>query len=420
MSRPLSELSLDQQYSSSADSESFEHYYDTYSTLVPTSAGPGSDFYTSENLYLWQDVDGIYHWADASAARSDSCLGYSSPSYYVSALSSEAIPPSNYCGYRLGDLEDPSQPATAQENSYIFHLAQQFRNGSARPQLQDHRSSIARASDNFLAQASSIFSDGHSSLRRGTTLDYRPSIPHPSSSQRDPRPPSRKRSRESLDEASYHVKDGDNAHLSSLPTATDACRLPQPHTTTMPSQGLPSFSVRLPHLGDATTSLNADSHTREHESRLRPEERCAIPVPKSMSNKRVHRSTEELVRQESTILSMPTTTWSIPDDQVMKEAKKPGEQKKQALACLFCRERKIACGRPPAHNPDQTCNQCARRRIKCEYPTESRRGQHKRRRKPMEGEPTSQSAVRTNSTSSVASTTTASSSTKLTTTTPPA
>ena len=30
-------------------------------------------------------------------------------------------------------------------------------------------------------------------------------------------------------------------------------------------------------------------------------------------------------------------------------------EKKQALACLFCRERKIACGRPDADNEDQTC-----------------------------------------------------------------
>ncbi|KXN88961.1 hypothetical protein AN958_06523 [Leucoagaricus sp. SymC.cos] len=52
--------------------------------------------------------------------------------------------------------------------------------------------------------------------------------------------------------------------------------------------------------------------------------------------------------------------------------------KKLGLACLFCRERKIACGRPSESNPDQTCNQCARRMFKCEYPTESRRGQHKR------------------------------------------
>lgn len=31
------------------------------------------------------------------------------------------------------------------------------------------------------------------------------------------------------------------------------------------------------------------------------------------------------------------------------------EKKQQTLACLFCRERKIACGRPSAGNPDQTC-----------------------------------------------------------------
>jgi hypothetical protein len=30
-------------------------------------------------------------------------------------------------------------------------------------------------------------------------------------------------------------------------------------------------------------------------------------------------------------------------------------EKKQALACLFCRERKIACGRPDPENVDQTC-----------------------------------------------------------------
>lgn len=29
--------------------------------------------------------------------------------------------------------------------------------------------------------------------------------------------------------------------------------------------------------------------------------------------------------------------------------------KKLGLACLFCRERKIACGRPSESNPDQTC-----------------------------------------------------------------
>jgi len=61
--------------------------------------------------------------------------------------------------------------------------------------------------------------------------------------------------------------------------------------------------------------------------------------------------------------------------------KKVTVEKKQPLACLFCRERKIACGRPDPDNEDQTCNQCARRHIHCEYPKESRRGQHKRTRR---------------------------------------
>ncbi|KAJ7816850.1 hypothetical protein B0H14DRAFT_2843983 [Mycena olivaceomarginata] len=60
------------------------------------------------------------------------------------------------------------------------------------------------------------------------------------------------------------------------------------------------------------------------------------------------------------------------------EARKDGRSKRQELACLFCRERKIACGRPPKKSGEQTCNQCVRRNRECVYPTESRRGQHSR------------------------------------------
>ncbi|KAJ7676787.1 hypothetical protein DFH06DRAFT_1291695 [Mycena polygramma] len=54
--------------------------------------------------------------------------------------------------------------------------------------------------------------------------------------------------------------------------------------------------------------------------------------------------------------------------------------KKQPMACLFCRERKIGCRRPAEEAADQTCNQCARRDRECTYPSESRRGQHNRNR----------------------------------------
>ncbi|KAF8672775.1 hypothetical protein AX14_005518 [Amanita brunnescens Koide BX004] len=60
-------------------------------------------------------------------------------------------------------------------------------------------------------------------------------------------------------------------------------------------------------------------------------------------------------------------------------------QKQYDPACLFCRERKIACGRPPQGSDDRTCNQCSRRSLECRYPMESRRGQHKRNAKKGNG-----------------------------------
>ncbi|KIJ61988.1 hypothetical protein HYDPIDRAFT_42253 [Hydnomerulius pinastri MD-312] len=416
MSSHYNDLSVDQhQYSSPAGQETGEEYYDTYSTIMlPTGNGPAMDFYMPENLYLWQDGDGVYHWADAPAARSDNFAGYSSPSYYSSSFSSGVNQPSDRIGshQRINDIgPELSPPAPAQmhlHHAHTPHVSQQSRIVSSRSQAQDYRSSIARASDNFLAQASSLFSDGHSpsSSRRGNTLDYQSSVQYQSSPQRSTRPPSRKRSIEAVEGPNFQVKEEeDSAHSSSLSGANDTCCLPQPPMI-VPSQGA-SFSLRISRTSETPLSLiKAESHSHEHDSLLlRHDERYTIPLPKHLagSNKRVHHSSEELVRQESTIVST-TTTWPISDDSIMKGVKKGAEQKKQALACLFCRERKIACGRPAAHSQDQTCNQCARRRIKCEYPTESRRGQHKRRRKPLEGETTSQDTSRTNSTSSIAST----------------
>ncbi|KAJ7624645.1 hypothetical protein FB45DRAFT_1030781 [Roridomyces roridus] len=69
-----------------------------------------------------------------------------------------------------------------------------------------------------------------------------------------------------------------------------------------------------------------------------------------------------------------------PDMFDMRHMSKKYTGKKQSLACFFCRERKIGCIRPAEDEPDQTCNQCLRRKRPCAYPTESKRGQHTRER----------------------------------------
>jgi len=111
------------------------------------------------------------------------------------------------------------------------------------------------------------------------------------------------------------------------------------------------------HAGESQDALRSPPNPVRHSlspdsSLLRDEVRSATHQP----NKRPHRS-EEIVRHSHSHTTSGPATWSVPGESVMKvsAARKTGEQKKQALACLFCRERKIACGRPSAHSPDQTC-----------------------------------------------------------------
>ncbi|KAK1226547.1 hypothetical protein PQX77_010474 [Marasmius sp. AFHP31] len=57
----------------------------------------------------------------------------------------------------------------------------------------------------------------------------------------------------------------------------------------------------------------------------------------------------------------------------------PLYRKKVLLACYFCRRRKMAC--TPSENGDSSCAQCLKKGVECEYPKESRRGQHRRKLK---------------------------------------
>ncbi|KAG1869594.1 hypothetical protein F4604DRAFT_1774227 [Suillus subluteus] len=272
----------------------------------------------------------------------------------------------------------PSIPTYSSDRrpSYPPSWAQDVRNSST-------HLTIARLSDDFLASASSLFGGSTSRTRNTSATLSGSATPHQSPMQNSNLTPARKRSSEVMNEEAFV-----DQQLDARAPVQDSRYLPQPHMI-VPSQNRVGRERRLPqsssHSGESQSLLRSPARpfrqSHSPDLLLREEGRPAA----HQANKRPHRS-EEITRHSQTISSLPAT-WSAPVEPVMKvsASRKTGEQKKQALACLFCRERKIACGRPPAHSPDQTCNQCARRRMKCEYPTESRRGQHKRiRRKPTE------------------------------------
>ncbi|KAJ7832943.1 hypothetical protein B0H14DRAFT_3463087 [Mycena olivaceomarginata] len=98
-----------------------------------------------------------------------------------------------------------------------------------------------------------------------------------------------------------------------------------------------------------------------HHPRVGPER-----IPASL------RAAEEQARVQA---PRHSRNYSVFNNEISPAPKRP------TLACLFCRERKIGCMRPSKDNPDQSCNQCVRRKRVCEYPTECRRGQHVRRRR---------------------------------------
>ncbi|KAI0298404.1 hypothetical protein B0F90DRAFT_1734227 [Multifurca ochricompacta] len=116
-----------------------------------------------------------------------------------------------------------------------------------------------------------------------------------------------------------------------------------------------------------------------------PNTRISTPLSSSFSSSDVGTPTSTIHLQDAvTCTSSQTPSTVVPNPKagqgVLKlPSTKRSARRKPAIACLFCRERKIACGAPPAGSADTTCNQCARRSRKCEYPTMSRRGLHKRR-----------------------------------------
>ncbi|KAF5375136.1 hypothetical protein D9758_000418 [Tetrapyrgos nigripes] len=109
-----------------------------------------------------------------------------------------------------------------------------------------------------------------------------------------------------------------------------------------------------------------------------------MPSPDSKPSLKRRRPTDYPPPRESSrsynFFKIPLEKHSQPPAPKISKTRTPAQEKKSlALACFFCRGRKIACGRQDPNSPDRTCNQCYRRSLKCEYPTESRRGMRKKK-----------------------------------------
>ncbi|KAF5328957.1 hypothetical protein D9611_013459 [Ephemerocybe angulata] len=76
-------------------------------------------------------------------------------------------------------------------------------------------------------------------------------------------------------------------------------------------------------------------------------------------------------RRSSVLVAKPPATPKPPSKALETNLNpKPAPKK----ACIFCRERKIACGAPPPNAPNQTCNQCFKRKVVCSYPKGPKKG----------------------------------------------
>lgn len=138
-----------------------------------------------------------------------------------------------------------------------------------------------------------------------------------------------------------------------------------PSITLLYSRGRPVGS-REDSFGPSSRSSSSMSHS---PSPLDSDESHSQPSPPPPTAKTAS-------NQRRGSLSKVQCTFSYYEPSRHADAKSLLMKRKPAMACLFCRMRKIACA-PPVP-PETRCNQCARREINCEYPKESKRGQYRR------------------------------------------
>ncbi|KAJ4485964.1 hypothetical protein J3R30DRAFT_1427049 [Lentinula aciculospora] len=139
-----------------------------------------------------------------------------------------------------------------------------------------------------------------------------------------------------------------------------------PSTLSPVSMATPPEQLTLPPL---PSDPQSDSEPLADDSSGASSSKTVLTKP-SIRRKRRRNLSEELQSNSSR---------SAPRPRPVNSSSSQSEKKSLALACFFCRGRKIACGPQDPNSADRTCNQCHRRSLKCEYPTESRRGMRKRK-----------------------------------------
>ncbi|KAH9474528.1 hypothetical protein JR316_0012989 [Psilocybe cubensis] len=157
-------------------------------------------------------------------------------------------------------------------------------------------------------------------------------------------------------------------------------------TSTAAAAVLPSNAPRSPNdIGDAIAhprSVSQSTHGTSHTSNLTatPAPLPNLLIPDAPPPKKRRRSKQATGKMDSPLddtmevdqSSNPATDLGglLGNGQISPISNSSGEIKyikldprKGALACTFCRERKISCGRPPPGSPDQTCNVLVARSI---------------------------------------------------------
>ncbi|TFK60871.1 hypothetical protein BDN72DRAFT_883421 [Pluteus cervinus] len=189
------------------------------------------------------------------------------------------------------------------------------------------------------------------------------------------------------------IEDGMEHHLASheesrpfVSNASYTTYIPNPASPDVAdSSSLDSATSPPPHLPLATTTSNR--HFLEEQIAPAPGYTSESPSTNNLplqSQGGIHHSTRVISPPPHTHPHCTTPTqvghssdWTIHRTHSPSLLLSPGlqaehtQEKKPPLACLFCRGRKIACGPPIPGSKDKTCNQCQRRSLKCEYPSES-------------------------------------------------